>query len=73
MTVRIPRATHSGRRIAVSIPLLILFLAAPFERTDPYGGEAPRWLSALALTLELSACGWRWERGFNSGFFQGEA
>ena len=35
------------------IPILILFFAAPFERTYLYGGEAPGWAGALGLLLEL--------------------
>jgi protein-S-isoprenylcysteine O-methyltransferase Ste14 len=35
------------------LPVLIMFAAAPFERTYLYGGEAPSWLGALGLLLEL--------------------
>ncbi|HUY19856.1 MAG TPA: isoprenylcysteine carboxylmethyltransferase family protein [Candidatus Binataceae bacterium] len=35
------------------IPILILFFAAPFERTYIYGGDAPGWAAALGLLLEL--------------------
>src|SRR6202040_4197774 len=63
-----PARDALGRLIADQIPLLILFFAAPFERTYLYGGEAPRWLSALALTLELAglwvALGARIQLGF---------
>src|SRR5579863_8160229 len=41
------------RRVADQGPLLLLFFAAPFERTYLWGGEAPRWISGLALGLEL--------------------
>jgi protein-S-isoprenylcysteine O-methyltransferase Ste14 len=34
------------------LPLLVLFFAAPFERSW-YSGEAPRWLCALGLLIEL--------------------
>lgn len=41
-------------RVANQLPLLLIFAAAPFERTYFYGGEAPRWMGALALLLELT-------------------
>ena len=41
------------RRISVQLPLLVMFAAAPFERTYVYGGKAPAWLAALGLLLEL--------------------
>ena len=65
-----PNPAHDdlARRIADQAPLLILFFAAPFERTYLYGGEAPRWLSGLALALELAglwlALGARIQLGF---------
>jgi protein-S-isoprenylcysteine O-methyltransferase Ste14 len=43
----------SERRVIDAIALLVLFAAAPFERTYLYGGEAPSWLGALGLLLEL--------------------
>jgi protein-S-isoprenylcysteine O-methyltransferase Ste14 len=43
---------HLGRRVMYELPLLVLFFAAPFERSW-YSGEAPRWLCALGLLLEL--------------------
>jgi protein-S-isoprenylcysteine O-methyltransferase Ste14 len=50
--------------------LLLLFFAAPFERTYIWGGEAPRWISGLALALELVglwlALGARIQLGFFS-------
>jgi protein-S-isoprenylcysteine O-methyltransferase Ste14 len=65
-----PASDSLGRRIADQLPLLLLFFAAPFERTYLYGGEAPHWISALALTLELSglwvALGARIQLGFFS-------
>ncbi|HXN86128.1 MAG TPA: isoprenylcysteine carboxylmethyltransferase family protein [Candidatus Binataceae bacterium] len=65
-----PARDELGRRIADQLPLLILFFVAPFERTYLYGGEAPRWVSALALTLELAglwiALGARIQLGFFS-------
>ena len=48
-----PARDDLARRIADQAPLLVLFFAAPFERTYLIGGEAPRWLSGLALALEL--------------------
>jgi protein-S-isoprenylcysteine O-methyltransferase Ste14 len=41
------------RRILNQLVLLVLFAAAPFERTYLYGGESPAWLGALGLLLEL--------------------
>jgi protein-S-isoprenylcysteine O-methyltransferase Ste14 len=41
-------------RILNQMPLLVLFAAAPFERTYVYGGEAPAWVAALGLLLELA-------------------
>jgi protein-S-isoprenylcysteine O-methyltransferase Ste14 len=35
------------------LPILLLFFAAPFERTYIYGGEVPRWAGGLGLLLEL--------------------
>ncbi len=58
------------RRVADQGPLLLLFFAAPFERTYLWGGEAPRWISGLALGLELGgfwlALGARIQLGFFS-------
>ncbi len=58
------------RRVADQGPLLLLFFAAPFERTYLWSGEAPRWLSGLALALELGglwlALGARIQLGFFS-------
>jgi protein-S-isoprenylcysteine O-methyltransferase Ste14 len=58
------------RRLSDQIPVLLLFFAAPFERTYFYGGEAPRWISALALAMELAglwvALGARIQLGFFS-------
>jgi protein-S-isoprenylcysteine O-methyltransferase Ste14 len=42
-----------SHRITVQLPLLLMFAAAPFERTYVYGGAAPGWLAALGLLLEL--------------------
>ncbi len=41
------------RRISVQLPLLLMFAAAPFERTYAWGGKAPAWLAAFGLLLEL--------------------
>jgi protein-S-isoprenylcysteine O-methyltransferase Ste14 len=46
-------AAVTSRRITDGIVLLILFAAAPFERTYLYGGEAPSWMGALGLLIEL--------------------
>jgi protein-S-isoprenylcysteine O-methyltransferase Ste14 len=52
-----PHETESSavadRRVTDQIALLILFAAAPFERTYLYGGEAPSWMGALGLLIEL--------------------
>jgi len=42
-----------ARRVMFELPLLLLFFAAPFERTYIYGGDVPRWLSVLGLLIEL--------------------
>jgi protein-S-isoprenylcysteine O-methyltransferase Ste14 len=42
-----------SRRIAVQLPLLLTFAAAPFERTYVYGFSAPPFVAALGLLLEL--------------------
>jgi protein-S-isoprenylcysteine O-methyltransferase Ste14 len=46
-------ASVSNRRVTDQIALLVLFAAAPFERTYLYGGEAPSWMGALGLLIEL--------------------
>ncbi len=66
-----------ARRIMYEIPLLLLFFAAPFERTYFYGGDAPRWLCALGLLIELAglwlALGARIQLGFFSPKFSESA
>jgi protein-S-isoprenylcysteine O-methyltransferase Ste14 len=42
-----------GNRIAVQLPLLVMFAAAPFERTYVYGGTMPQSLGALGLLLAI--------------------
>ncbi|MGD0117124.1 MAG: methyltransferase [Candidatus Binatus sp.] len=49
---RPPREELSSR-IAVQLPLLLTFAAAPFERTYVYGGSSPAFVSAFGLLLEL--------------------
>ena len=60
---------HASRGID-QLPLLLLFAAAPFERTYLYGGEASSWIAALGLLLELAglwlALGARIQLGFFS-------
>ncbi len=52
------------------LPVLLLFAAAPFERTFLYGGEVARWVQALGLLMELLglwlALGARIQLGFFS-------
>jgi protein-S-isoprenylcysteine O-methyltransferase Ste14 len=59
-----------ARRLIYELPLLALFFGAPFERTFIYGGEAPRWLGALGLLIELAGIwlvlGARIQRGYFS-------
>lgn len=43
-----------GPRWANELPILMLFVAAPFERTYIYGGEAPDSLAAFGLLMELA-------------------
>lgn len=47
-----PAEAHA-QRIMTEIAVLILFAAAPFERTYLYGGEPAKWVGALGLLLEL--------------------
>lgn len=65
-----PSPDNLARRLAANIPVLLLFAAAPFERTYIYGGEPARWSAALALLLELAglwlALGARIQLGFFS-------
>ncbi|MFZ0657458.1 MAG: isoprenylcysteine carboxylmethyltransferase family protein [Candidatus Binataceae bacterium] len=46
-------AAAHAQRIQTQIAVLILFAAAPFERTYLYGGEPAKWVGALGLLLEL--------------------
>ena len=66
-----------ARRVMYEIPLLLLFFATPFERTYVYGGDAPRWLCALGLLIELAglwlALGARIQLGFFSPRPAGQA
>jgi len=59
-----------ARRVAYQLPILLLFAAAPFERTYIYGAEAPRWAAGLGLLIELAglwlALGARIQLGFFS-------
>ncbi len=62
-------ALFSGS-ILRQLPVLMLFAAAPFERTYLYGGEVARWVQALGLLMELLglwlALGARIQLGFFS-------
>ncbi len=44
-----PPREELSRRIAAQLPILVVFAAAPFERTYVYGGSAPALASALGL------------------------
>ncbi len=63
-----PARDALARRIDDQAPLLLLFFAAPFERTYLWGGEAPHWVSGLDLAIELGghwlALGARIQLGF---------
>ncbi len=48
-----PAHEELSQRIAVQLPLLVTFAAAPLERTYVYGGSAPAFVSALGLLLAL--------------------
>jgi protein-S-isoprenylcysteine O-methyltransferase Ste14 len=48
-----PPREELSRRIVAQLPLLVVFAAAPFERTYVYGGSAPAFVRALGLLLEL--------------------
>ena len=62
-------ALFSGS-ILRQLPVLLLFAAAPFERTYIYGGEVARWVQAMGLLMELLglwlALGARIQLGFFS-------
>jgi protein-S-isoprenylcysteine O-methyltransferase Ste14 len=63
-----------ARRVAYQLPILLLFAAAPFERTYVYGAEAPQWSAGLGLLIELAglwlALGARIQLGFFSPAMQ---
>jgi len=48
-----PAHEELARRIYAQLPILVVFAAAPFERTYVYGGLAPTLSSAIGLLLEL--------------------
>ena len=48
-----PAHEELSRRIYVQLPILVVFAAAPFERTYVYGGSAPTSSSAIGLLIEL--------------------
>ena len=50
-----PAREELSRRIYAQLPVLIVFAAAPFERTYVYGGAAPAFVRVLGLLIEL--CG----------------
>ena len=65
-----PDAALLSGSILRQLPVLLLFAAAPFERTYIYGGEVARWVQALGLLMELLglwlALGARIQLGFFS-------
>jgi protein-S-isoprenylcysteine O-methyltransferase Ste14 len=65
-----PDAALLSGSILRQLPVLLLFAAAPFERTYLYGGEVARWVQALGLLMELVglwlALGARIQLGFFS-------
>ncbi len=65
-----PDAALLSGSILRQLPVLLLFAAAPFERTFLYGGEVARWVQALGLLMELLglwlALGARIQLGFFS-------
>lgn len=48
-----PAHVELRRRITVQLPVLIVFAAAPFERTYVYGGLPVSFISALGFLIEL--------------------
>ncbi len=44
---------EGATRLLSGLPVLLLFAAAPFERTYIYGGEASGWSMALGVLVEL--------------------
>jgi protein-S-isoprenylcysteine O-methyltransferase Ste14 len=65
-----PDAALLSGSILRQLPVLLVFAAAPFERTFIYGGEVARWAQALGLLMELLglwlALGARIQLGFFS-------
>lgn len=65
-----PDAALLSGSILRQLPVLLLFAAAPFERTYLYGGEVARWAQATGLLMELLglwlALGARIQLGFFS-------
>jgi protein-S-isoprenylcysteine O-methyltransferase Ste14 len=65
-----PDTARLSGSILRQLPVLLLFAAAPFERTYIYGGEPARWVQALGVLLELLglwlALGARIQLGFFS-------
>jgi len=48
-----PTHIELRRRITAQLPVLIVFAAAPFERTYVYGGTSPAVISAIGFLIEL--------------------
>ena len=64
-----PPREELSRRIVAQLPLLLMFAAAPFERTYVYGGSAPVSVPArLDCYSSCSECGSRWARASSSDF-----
>lgn len=66
----LPDTARLSGSILRQLPVLLLFAAAPFERTYLYGAEPARWVQALGFLLELLglwlALGARIQLGFFS-------
>jgi protein-S-isoprenylcysteine O-methyltransferase Ste14 len=68
--------TRFASRVMHELPVLLLFAAAPFERTYLYATDAPRWIAGLGLLIELTglwlALGARIQLGFFSAAPSGD-
>jgi protein-S-isoprenylcysteine O-methyltransferase Ste14 len=69
-------SVHFARRVMNELPVLLVFAAAPLERSY-YSGEAPNWLAGLGILIELIGLwlvlGSRIQLGFYSTGATGDA